>query len=180
MVYVFLADGFEEVEALAVVDMLRRAKIEMQTVGITGKIVTGAHNIPVTSDITGQEATTQGLDMVVLPGGVPGTPNLEKSAVVQSMIDFAIQNDKWVAAICAAPSILGHKGLLKGKNATAYPTFQDQLEGAYLSEEYVCVDGKIVTGRGAGVAVDFGLKLVELLCGKACSDEIRASIQCRK
>ena len=110
MIYVFLANGFEEVEALAPVDMLRRAKQEVTTVGVTGKIVTGSHHIPVTADITAEELQIGGdMDMIVLPGGMPGTLNEEASPVVQAAIDYCVANDRWIGAICAAPSILGHK-----------------------------------------------------------------------
>ena len=133
MIYVFLAEGFEEIEALAPVDVLRRARLEVQTVGVGGRKITGSHGITVVCDLVDDEARIDGLEMVVLPGGVPGTPNLEASPVVQRFVDYAAQNDLWLAAICAAPSILGHKGLLDGMEATANPGFQDQLGAARLS-----------------------------------------------
>ena len=169
MIYVFLAEGFEEIEALAAVDVLRRARLEVQTVGVGGRKITGSHGITVVCDLVDD----------VLPGGVPGTPNLEASPVVQRFVDYAAQNGLWLAAICAAPSILGHKGLLDGLEATANPGFQDQLGAARLSGDYVCVDGRFVTARGMGVAVDFGLKLVEVLTDAARAGEIRAALQCR-
>lgn len=115
MVYVFLADGFETIEALAVVDMLRRAKIDNETVGVTGKTVKSSHNIEVVADITIDELNISNADAIVLPGGMPGTLNLEANGIVQSSIDYCVENKKYVCAICAAPSILGHKGLLKGR-----------------------------------------------------------------
>ena len=118
MIYVFLANGFEEVEALAPVDMLRRAKLDVTTVGVTGKTVTGSHGIPLTADITAEELNIGAdMEMIVLPGGMPGTLNEEASPAVQAAINYCTANDRWIGAICAAPSILGHKGLLKGKTA---------------------------------------------------------------
>ena len=136
MIYVFLANGFEEVEALAPVDMLRRAKQEVTTVGVTGKIVTGSHHIPVTADITAEELQIGGdMDMIVLPGGMPGTLNEEASPVVQAVIDYCVANDRWIGAICAAPSILGHKGVLNGKTATCYTGFEKELTGAEIGKD---------------------------------------------
>ena len=179
MVYLFLADGFETIEALAVVDMLRRAKIDVCTVGVTGKNVMSSHNIPVTADIEVDEFKPENLEAVVLPGGMPGTLNLEANGTVQQTIDYAVDNNKFVCAICAAPSILGHKGLLKGKEAIAFPGFEDDLTGAVISEKYVVTDGRFITARGAGVAVDFGLEIVKQLGGEELSQKIRKTIQCR-
>lgn len=179
MVYLFLADGFETIEALAVVDMLRRAKIDVCTVGVTGKTVMSSHNIPVTADITVDEFKSESLDAVVLPGGLQGTLNLEANGTVQQAIDFAVDNDKFVCAICAAPSILGHKGLLRGKEAICFPGFEDSLTGAVISEKYVVTDGKFITAKGAGVAVDFGLEIVKQLADEELSQNIRKTIQCQ-
>lgn len=177
MVYVFLADGFEETEAVAPIDMLRRAGIQVTTVGVTGKVVTSSHKLPVTADITEDELTDMsGTEMIVLPGGMPGTLNEEASAVVQSAIDYCTENGIHMAAICAAPSILGHKGLLERKKATCYTGFEKDLHGADATGEAVVTDGKITTARGAGVAVQFGLELVRVLLGQAESDRIKASI----
>lgn len=179
MIYVFLANGFEEVEALAPVDMLRRAKQEVTTVGVTGKIVTGSHHIPMTADITAEELQIGGdMDMIVLPGGMPGTLNEEASPVVQAAIDYCVANDRWIGAICAAPSILGHKGVLNGKTATCYTGFEKELTGAEIGSDGVIRDGKIITARGAGVAVDFGLELVGAVCGRETQQQIRGSILC--
>ena len=165
MIYVFLANGFEEVEALAPVDMLRRAKLDVTTVGVTGKIVTGSHRIPVTADITAEELQIGAdMEMIVLPGGMPGTLNEEASETIQAAIDYCAKNDRWIGAICAAPSILGHKGLLQGK--------------AEIGSDGVIQDGKYITARGAGVAVDFGLELVGAMLGKEAQAQIRASILC--
>lgn len=179
MVYLFLADGFETIEALAVVDMLRRAKINVCTVGVTGKTVMSSHNIPVTADIEVDEFKPENLEAVVLPGGMPGTLNLEANGTIQQTIDYAVDNNKFVCAICAAPSILGHKGLLKGKEAISFPGFEDDLTGAVISEKYVVTDGRFITARGAGVAVDFGLEIVKQLANEELALKIRETIQCQ-
>lgn len=178
MIYVFLADGFEEIEALAPVDILRRAEIEVKTVGVTGKTVIGSHNIPVTADIEITEAVTDGLEAIILPGGIPGTPNLEKSSVVQKFIDYCADNNKYICAICAAPSILGHKGLLKGKKATAYPSFQSELDGALVQSQSVVCDGNIITAKGAGVSLKFGAMITSKFVGEQKATAILASMQC--
>lgn len=142
MIYVFLADGFETVEALAVVDVLRRAKLEVRTAGVGGRTVTSAHGVPVVCDVTAGEVDKEAMELLFLPGGIPGTPNLEASGEVQDCITYAAEHDRWIAAICAAPSILGHRGLLEGRTATSFPTFQKELRGANIpADAYVCVDG---------------------------------------
>ncbi len=178
MIYVFLANGFEEVEALAPVDILRRAGLEVKTVGVGGKVVTGSHGIPVTADLEEKDVTTDDMEMVVLPGGMPGTLNLEKSPIVCASAEYCAKNGLYVAAICAAPSVLGHLGLLEGKNAICFPGFEGELKGASLSEKHVCVDGKTVTAKGMGVAVEFGLTLVSLLLSEDEAQKIRTGIQC--
>ncbi len=177
MVYVFLADGFEEMEAIAPIDLLRRAGKEVVTVGVTGKIVMGAHGIPVTADITEEDLSSfADTEMIVLPGGTPGTLNEEKSAIVQAAIDYCHENNIPMGAICAAPSILGHKGILSGRKAVCYPGFEKELPGAEVSMDGVVTDGNITTARGAGVAADFGLELIRVLCGEELSLKIRAAI----
>ncbi len=179
MVYVFLAEGFEEVEALAPVDILRRCKADVKTVGVGGKTIIGSHKIPVTADITTDELTKDGLEAVILPGGMPGTLNLEGSKAVQEYIDYAVENDLYVCAICAAPSILGHKNLLEGKEATCFPGFEKDLYGAKVSSKLAVADGKFITGKGAGAAVEFGLLIAAKLCGQTVSDNTRKSLQCQ-
>ncbi|MBQ9375953.1 MAG: DJ-1/PfpI family protein [Ruminococcus sp.] len=179
MVYVFLADGFEEMEALCPVDVLRRAGIDVKTVGVGSEIVNGTHNIPVKADITLDEVKLDdSLEMIVFPGGMPGADNLEKCDEVQAALDFCVVNDKYVAAICAAPMILGHKGLLAGKNAVCFPGFESELYGADISANGVEADGDFVTGRSAGVALQFALKLVEVLRSKEDSEALRSSLKC--
>lgn len=178
MVYLFLADGFEIIEALAPVDMLRRAKIDVQTVGVTGKTVCSSCGVEVNADIMMDEFEYHDVDAVVLPGGMPGTINLENSAAVQSAIDKAVEDQAFVCAICAAPSVLGHKGLLKGKEAIAFPGFEDALDGAVLSDKYVVTDGKFITAKGAGVATQFGLEIVRALTDDVTAENVRKTIQC--
>lgn len=179
MVYVFLADGFEIIEALSPVDMLRRAKVETKLVGVTGEIVTSSCGVAVKTDMLIDEFDFYDVEAVVLPGGMPGTLNLENNQTVQKIIDNASNTNAFICAICAAPSILGHKGLLNAKEATCFPGFENALEGATLSEDFVVTDGKFITARGAGVSVDFGLEIVKQLRGEELSNEIRSQIQCR-
>lgn len=178
MIYVFLAPGFEEIEALATVDVLRRAELEVCTVGVGEDFVIGSHQIPVAADIYERDLVLdEKVEAIILPGGMPGTLNLEKSPVVQKAIDWAVENNKLVCAICAAPSILGHKGILNGKEATAFPGFEAELSGAVLSEEYVARDGNIITARGMGSSIEFGLQIAEALAGDNTANKIRASLQ---
>ena len=179
MVYVFLADGFEIIEALAPVDMLKRAGVEVKTVGVTGKLVTASCGVGVAADITAEEFDFYDVEAIVLPGGMPGTLNLENSPVVQNAIDNAVNIDVPVCAICAAPSILGHKELLDGKEATCFPGFEEALTGAELSDDFVVTDGNFITARGAGACIDFGLEIVKMLKGEAVAQKVRESIQCK-
>ena len=178
MIYLFLAEGFEEVEALAPVDLLRRAGLSVQTVGVGGRCVTGAHRVEVTADISDNEISLGDMEMAILPGGMPGTKNLEKSPMVRACLSYCAQNGKWIAAICAAPSILGHFGLLKRHRAVCFPGYENELGADEVLMDPVCVSGKIITSRGAGVAVEFGLKIIEELSGREKSLEIRKKIQC--
>ena len=178
MIYLFLAEGFEEVEAVAPVDLLRRAGAEIRTVGIGGRRVTGSHRIEVAADLEESEISLEDMDMVILPGGMPGTKNLEKSPMVRACLNYCAQNGKWIAAICAAPSILGHFGLLKGHKAVCFPGYEAELGAEEVLMDPVCVSGRIITARGAGVAVEFGLKIVEELFGGEKSLMIRKKIQC--
>ncbi len=178
MIYVFLADGFEEIEALAPVDLLRRAGVAVQTVGITGKTVTGSHNISVTADILPEEVVlNEAVQAVVLPGGMPGAKNLDADETVSRAIAFAAEKGKLLCAICAAPFLLGKRGLLQGKKAICYPGFEKDLTGAEISEQSVCRDGNIITAKGMGVATEFGLKIVEALSDEETAAQLRATIQ---
>ncbi|NLZ46251.1 MAG: DJ-1/PfpI family protein [Clostridiales bacterium] len=179
MIYVFIANGFEEVEALTPVNLLRRCELDVVTVGIDSQVVKGSHGISVLTDIDDKQVTlNDSVDMIVLPGGMPGTLNLENNSTVQNAIDFCVKNNKYIAAICAAPSILGHKNLLNGKNATCFPGFEEQLLGAKYSEDLVIVDEKIITAKGAGAAMKFSLKLCEIMTSKERAKTLEESLQC--
>lgn len=178
MIYVFLAQGCEELEALAPVDIFRRAELDVTTVGVGGKRIAGAHGIVMECDIPEEEASPEGLEMIVLPGGMPGTLYLERSAYVREFLQLAVQDGLWIGAICAAPSILGHLGLLEGRKATCFPGFEEELAGAHLSDAPVVRDGKIVTAKGPGAAVEFALELLSCLTSRERADLLRKSLQC--
>ena len=174
MIYIFLANGFEEVEALATVDVLRRADLKVKIVGIGSDVITGAHGISTVCDAVDSDLTPgDDIEAVILPGGMPGTLNLERSAKVN-----AYENQKIVCAICAAPSILGHKGMLKGKKAVCFPGFESELEGAELSDSFVVTDGNIITAKGMGSAVKFGIAIGAAFVGEAKMKKIEESLQC--
>jgi len=178
MVYLFLAEGFEEVEALTPVDLMRRAGIEVTTVGVGGEYIKGAHGITVKADLCDTEAAAgDDIEMVVLPGGMPGTLNLKASEKVNEFIDKANDKGAYVAAICAAPSILGEKGLLKGKMAVCYPGFEDKLLGATVFQAGVICDGNIITANAAGAALDFAAQLIGALKGEDAADAVLEAIQ---
>lgn len=179
MIYVFFGQGFEEIEALTSVDLLRRAELDVQTVGIGQREITSAHGVTVRCDISDDEISPEGLEMVVLPGGMPGTLALEQSEAVQTAIEYCVENNKWIGAICAAPTILGHKGLLQDKNVTCFPGFEEQLIGAKISNEPLCMDGNIITAKGPGMSIEFALKLVEVLTDSRQAKVLKGSLQCR-
>ena len=178
MFYLFLADGFEETEALATLDVMRRAGVETVTVGVTGKSVTGSHRVEVKADAFIDDITFENLDGVVLPGGMPGTKNLEKCAKVIEAVKYCHENGKIVSAICAAPSILGHLGILSGKTATCFPGFEKELTGANHTAAHVETDGNIVTGKGAGCAIEFGHAIVSLAASRETADRVISDMQC--
>lgn len=180
MVYAFLAEGFEEVEALAVIDILRRADIKVETVSIMdSREVIGTHNIPVIADRLFNEISFDDAKLLFLPGGGGGTKNLASHKALGEALISQINEGRRVAAICAAPSVLGNLGLLYGKKATCYPqeVWQKQLTGATLVNDGVITDGLITTARGMGYAIDLGLELVSLLVNKETSDTIKDGIQ---
>ena len=180
MVYMFLAEGFEEIEALCPLDLMRCVGISVTTVGVGGEYITGAHAITVRADISADEFAAHSLknktDMIFLPGGMPGTLNLEASEVVCDAIRSAYEENKYIAAICAAPSILGKMGLLIGKSAICYPGFEEYLKGATISDERVVLDGNILTAAGMGAALDMGIKIVELFCGEQKASALRSAV----
>lgn len=178
MIYLMLADGFEVTEALTTVDVLRRAKLEVATVGVYSKTVTASCNIKVEADISPDEVDLKNADAVILPGGLDGTRNLEKSPFVQSALDYCVENDRYVCAICAAPSILGHKGILDGGSATCYPGFEVNPGKVSYTGEPAVKSGKVITGRGAGCTLHFGLLIAQTLASKEVADHVRESMQC--
>lgn len=164
MVYVFLADGFEEVEAITPIDYLRRAEIDVKTVSIKqDNVVVGAHNIKVSADCNINDIDIEKADMIVLPGGMPGTLNLQKNEMLIKYIDYCYLNNIFIGAICASPMILGGKQMLNGKKATCYPSFEKYLLGAVYNNESLCIDGKIITCKSAGYAQEFAFALINAL-----------------
>ena len=179
MIYLFLAKGFEEIEALAPVDLLRRAGKRVATVAVgSEREVVGAHGIAVKADMTIDETGVgEDAEMLILPGGMPGTKNLAACKRLSELLVSAANDEKtYIAAICAAPSVLGGLGILKGKKATCYPGFEAYLEGALISDESVVADGRILTAAGMGVAVEFGLAAVKRLCGEETAERLRGSV----
>lgn len=161
---IFFAEGYEEIEALTVVDLCRRAGIWVDMVSVTDSLqVTGAHGIPVVMDKMLAEVEFATLDMLVLPGGMPGTRNLEQVSLLMEQVKAFAAAGKYIAAICAAPSVFGHLGLLAGKNACCYPGFEEELTGANVMFHPCEADGNIITSRGMGCAIDFSLKIIEKL-----------------
>lgn len=177
MIFVHLADGFEEVEAVTVIDLLRRADIEVTTVSIMKRLeVFGAHDINIMADALYEDVNYNDCQMIVLPGGGGGANNLDKHDGVVSQIDHFNKNGKWIAAICAAPMILGHHDIFKGQKATIYKGMEKELSGATYVDEKVVVDGHIITSQGPATAMDFALKIIEVIKGKAISDEIATDL----
>lgn len=177
-VFIFLANGFEEIEALTVVDILRRANVEIGTVSINGnQYVTGSHQITVKADHIFEQIEFNTADMLVLPGGMPGTKHLGAHEGLDQLLKRFHAEGKKLSAICAAPSVLGEKGLLKGREATCFPGFEAALEGATVKSSSVVEDGNIITSKGMGTALDFSLALVKDLVGEAEAIRIAKSIQ---
>ncbi len=177
-VYIFMANGFEEIEGLTVVDLLRRANIEIVMVSITEDLyVTGSHQIMVKTDVLFESVDFSDGDMLVLPGGMPGTKYLAEHVGLDELLKKFQGKGKKLAAVCAAPSVLGSKGLLKGKNATCYPGFEDALLGAHVKNDVVVMDGNIITSRGMGTAIDFSLAIIKSISGEAEAEKIANAIQ---
>lgn len=179
---IILAEGFEEIEALTVVDCLRRADIYVNVTSLDEDLlVNGAHDIKVKAESTFSSIDLSDFDILVLPGGGLGTSNLSASELVCESLDYMSKNDKYIAAICAAPSVLGKNGLLEGKTACCYPGFEGCLNGANVSYNGVEKSGNIITGRAMGVSIDFSLAIIETLIGKEAADKVADSIiYCRK
>ena len=177
MICIFLADGFEEIEALTPVDVFRRAGLETLTVSITDKhTVIGSHNISVLADLTLSEVNLSDADLLLLPGGMPGTKHLGACKPLCDAVTAHAKAGKPVAAICAAPSVLGGLGLLAGKEAICYPGFENALTGATISEKRVVRDGNVVTAAGMGVALDFSLECLRLLGHADTAEKIRSGV----
>lgn len=180
MVYMLLGTGFEETEAVAPLDLLRRAEIPVLTVGVNGKTVYGSHNIGIEADITLSEMDLTNLDMIILPGGLGGVASVSASEEALSALRFAYENDKFVAAICAGPTVLAKLDIVGNKNATCYPGCEGQMGIAnMLPNEAAVIDGKLITGTSAGCAIPFGLALIEVLKGKAVAEKIQKQIVIR-
>ena len=176
-IFVFLAEGFEEIEAITTIDLLRRAGAEVTTVAVNASAtVKGTHGIPVVADKLIGDILTTSADAYVLPGGLPGVTNLAADKSLKTLLKSAYQEDKWLAAICAAPSILGGLGILSGKAATCYPSFEPTLEGATPLDEAVVVSGRVITGRSAGVTIDFALAIIKELIGQEAADSVAQTI----
>lgn len=175
-VAVILADGFEEVEAMAIIDILRRAGIETVVAGLHDGHMLSARKVKVIPDAGIDTITADAFDMIVLPGGQPGADNLNADSRVQRLVKEFAQKGKLTAAICAAPIVLASAGVLKGKKATSYPAYQDRLAGADYQEQTVVTDGNVLTSRGPGTALMFGLALVEKLVGKEQADKIKSAM----
>ena len=174
---IYLAEGFEEIEALTVADVLRRAGVDVNIIAVSDVVeVKGAHNITVIADKTFDEIDNKSADILILPGGMPGTTNLEKHEGLKSLIKEFYKEEKYIAAICAAPSILGKMGLLESSMATCYPGFEKDLHGAIHSDDLVIRHKNIITSKGPGTAMLFALELVEILVGREITEEIKESM----
>ena len=180
MVYMLLGTGFEETEAIAPLDLLRRAGVEVLTVGVNGTTVFGGHNIGIQADITLEEMDLTNLDMIILPGGLGGVASVRASASAMEALRFAWDNGKFVAAICAGPTVLADLGITENKNATCYPGCESGMGTAKVDAAAACVrDGKLITGASAGCAIPFGLELIRALKGDDIAETVRQQIVIR-
>ena len=177
MVYVFLANGFEDIEAVTCVDLLRRAGIQVKTVSIMeDKLVYGAHGIGVEADILFKHGDYERCGMLILPGGMPGTTNLCNHKELNEELKAFAQTGKPVAAICAAPMVLGRAGLLQGHKATIFDGMEEELEGAFYQNEKVVISGNMITSKGPGTAMDFALSLIQVLKGEDMAQKVKAGL----
>ncbi|MCH5198196.1 MAG: DJ-1/PfpI family protein [Oscillospiraceae bacterium] len=177
MLYMFLADGFEETEAIAPYDMIKRAGISIATVGIGSGSITGTKGITLKTDLTENEIDLSLCEGVILPGGMPGTENLYESETVRNCVDFCAENGLLIAAICAAPSVLGRMGLLKNKTAVCYPGFEDKLEGAIGCSKGAVCDGNIITAKGAGCVFPFSYEIIKYLASGSAAQKVLDQVQ---
>ena len=176
MIVTLLANGFEEIEAFTPVDILRRAGLKVVTCGITGSTVIGSHGLKVEADALPEDIDVRNGDMLILPGGMPGATNIDEHPFTSKIIDATLKNRGKIAAICAAPLVLGRRGLLNGKRATCYPGFEGELMGATVTGEGVVTDGNIITAKGMGVALEFSKELIRLTLGADKAKEISIAI----
>ena len=176
-IFVFLADGFEEIEAITPIDVLRRAGLNVQTVSVMEEqIVVGAHGIPVVADKMFADIHLEDAEMLLLPGGLPGATNLDAHQGLSDMIMEFASEGKALAAICAAPLVFGNRGLLQGKKATCYPGFESYLIGAEYTAALVEIDGNFITAKGPGAAMDFAFAIVEKYCGTEKVNELKSGM----
>ena len=176
MVYILLGTGFEEIEALAPCDILRRGGVQVALVGVNGPEITGGHGITVRADLTVEQLDRAQLEMIVLPGGLGGVQAMGASPAAMEAVAWAYAHDKWVAAICAAPTLLPRLGISQGKRCVCYPGMEDQVEGAEMVKANAVRDGRLLTGRGPGAALDFGFMLLEALRGSDVAAQVRAGM----
>jgi len=176
MVYMLMVDGFEDIETLEPLDIMRRAGISVKTVGVYSKKVTSSHDVTIDTDILIDDVKTEDMEMLVLPGG-PGHTNLDASDKAHKLISYAYENNIYLGAICASPSIIGKLGILDGRNYTCFPGFEQFCYGGFFSKEKAVLDGKILTAKGAGAAADFGFLMVDILKGKEVADRLKKEMQ---
>ena len=179
MIYMLLGTGFEETEAIAPLDLLRRAGLEVQTVGLNGKVIYGSHGIGIEADITIDQMDLTNLEMIILPGGLGGVASIRACKEAMEAVHFAWENGKYTAAICAGPTVLADLGITDGKNATCYPGCEGQMGTANMVEAAAVTDGKLITGTSAGCAIPFGLALIAALKGHEIADTVAAQIVMR-
>lgn len=177
MIYIFLANGFEDIEAIVTMDVLKRTGLDVKLVGVPRKEVVSSCGVRILADTTVNDITIEGLQAIVLPGGMPGTNNLNACRQVRDIVNYCVQSNILIGAICAAPIILGGMGLLNNKKACCFPGFESYLDGALISKDSVCKSGTIVTAKGPGVAMDFALELVKSLCGEKYMYSLRDEMQ---
>lgn len=179
MLYMFIAPGFEEVEAIATADVIRRSGADITLVGIGSKTIKGSHSFVITCDAEESEITyTEDCEGIILPGGMPGTLNLEKNKTVNRFLEKCFNDNKLIASICAAPSIPGHLNMLKGKKAVCFPGFEKDLYGAEITSDYVVKDGNFITAKGMGSAIEFGTEIVSYLYDKENANKLHSTLQC--
>lgn len=173
---IILAEGFEEIEAITVIDLLRRAEIDVTVAGLSGQNICASRKTQVTSDTLLEKVAEAEFDIIILPGGQPGANNLMESKLVIRLIQKQVNMDKWLAAICAAPLVLQAAGVLKGKRMTSFPGLESHFEDSIYLTDSVVVDKRIITSRAVGTALDFAISIIENLCGKAMADTIAGQV----